>query len=97
MSAKYFSKIVNMDKIIQEFEEFTATAPYIQDIRYMDYFNSHRFGNIVLDARISYSFTPKHKLAIIGTNILNRSYSLRPLKIEPPRTIMLQYTFKLGE
>lgn len=97
MSAKYFSKIINMDKIIKEFEEFTMTAPYIQNIRYMDYFNSHRFGNIVLDARISYSITPKHKIAVIGTNILNRSYSLRPLKIEPPRTIMLQYTFKLGE
>jgi hypothetical protein len=26
---------------------------------------------------------------------MNRSYSLRPLKIEPPRTIMVQYTLKL--
>ena len=96
VSVKYFSKIVNMDRIIKEFEEFTAGAPYIQNIRYMDYFNTHRFGNIIVDARISYSLNAKHKLALIGSNILNRSYSLRPLKIEPPRTIMLQYTYKLG-
>jgi len=96
MSMKYFSKIVNMDRIIKEFEEFTKDAPYIQNIRYMDYFNSHRFGNIILDARISYQINTKHKLALIGSNILNRSYSLRPLKIEAPRTIMVQYTFKLG-
>jgi iron complex outermembrane receptor protein len=96
MSAKYFSKIINMDRIIQEFEEFTKDAPYIQNIRYMDYFNAHRLGNIILDARVSYQIHPQHKLALIGSNILNRSYSLRPLKIEPPRTIMVQYTYKLN-
>jgi hypothetical protein len=85
-----------MDRIIQEFEEFTENAPYIQNIRYMDYFHAHRFGNIVLDARISYNINKQHKIALIGSNILNRSYSLRPLKIEPPRTVMVQYTFKLG-
>lgn len=96
-SMKYFSKIINMDRIIQEFEEFTEDAPYIQNIRYMNYFNAHRFGNIIFDARISYNLNEKHKIALIGSNILNRSYSLRPLKIEPPRTVMFQYTFRLGE
>jgi hypothetical protein len=61
----------------------------------MDYFDAHRFGNWIFDARLSYNISEVHKLAIIGTNILNRSYSLRPLKIEPPRTIMVQYTFRL--
>lgn len=96
MSAKYFSKIVNMDRIIKEFEDFTKNAPYIQNIRYMDYFYGHRYGNIILDMRISYNINAQHKIALIGSNILNRSYSLRPLKIEPPRTIMVQYTYKLG-
>jgi outer membrane receptor for ferric coprogen and ferric-rhodotorulic acid len=61
----------------------------------MDYFDSHRFGNWIFDARISYQISEQHKLAIIGANIFNRSYSLRPLKIEAPRTIMVQYTWKL--
>ena len=97
LSMKYFSKIVNMDAIIKDFEETTAASGGDkQNIRYMDYFNSHRFGNIIFDARISYSVNEHHKVALVGSNILNRSYSLRPLKIEPPRSIMLQYTWKIS-
>jgi len=99
MSAKYFSKIVNMDAIIKDFEELTTDTTsdignWLQDLRYMDYYESHRFGNWIFDARLSYNLNDSHKLAIIGTNILNRTYSLRPLKIEPPRSIMVQYTFR---
>ncbi len=95
MSGKYFSKIVNMDAIIEDFEETTIDVDILQDLRYMDYYNAHRFGNWIFDCRISYNLTEIHKFALIGSNILNRSYSLRPLKIEAPRTIMLQYTCKL--
>jgi iron complex outermembrane receptor protein len=97
MSMRYFSKIVNMDAIIKDFEETTAASGGDkQNIRYMDYFYSHRFGNAIFDARMSYSFNEHHKIALIGSNIFNRSYSLRPLKIEAPRSIMVQYTLKLG-
>jgi outer membrane cobalamin receptor len=96
MSVKYFSKIVNMDRIIKDFETFTINAPYLQDIRYMDYFNQHRFGNTVIDVRFSYAINQQQKIALIGNNILNRCYSLRPLKIEAPRSILLQYTYQLG-
>ena len=94
-SAKYFSKIVNMDAIIKDFEDFTTDIEVLQDLQYMDFFNSHRFGNWIFDTRISFNFSDEHKLALIGSNILNRSYSLRPLKIEPPRTISIQYTYKI--
>lgn len=97
VSMKYFSKIVNMDAIIKDFEETTAASGGDkQNIRYMDYFNSHRFGNLICDARFSINLNKNHKLALIGANIFNRSYSLRPLKIEPPRSIMLQYTWKIS-
>ena len=96
VSFKYFSKIVNMDGVIQEFEDATQ-GPFVQTIRYMDYFANHRFGNPIFDARISYKIYEKHKFALISSNLLNRTFSLRPLKIEPPRTIMLQYTFKLDK
>jgi len=93
-SAKYFSKIINMDGVIEDFEGATS-GPYVQDIRYMDYFREHQHGNWIFDARLSFSITEQHKLAIISANLLNLSYSLRPLKIEQPRTVMLQYTYKL--
>lgn len=95
-SAKYYSKIVNMDRVIKDFEELTQALDFMQNLRYMDYFNSHRNGNWIFDARISYLFKDKHRFAIIGSNILNKTYSLRPLKVEQPRTVMLQYTMKLG-
>jgi len=96
-SAKYFSKIVNMDGVIKDFEDITGNSPYQQDIRYMDYYDAHRFGNWIFDARISYNFNERHKIAVISANIFNRSYSLRPLKIEQPRTIMLQYSLVLDK
>ncbi len=95
-SAKYFSKMINMDGVIEEFESATS-GPFVQDIRYMDYFLEHQHGNWIFDARISYAISEKHKIAVISANLLNRSYSLRPLKIEPPRTIMLQYTLNLDK
>ncbi|MEY4603540.1 MAG: hypothetical protein RIT43_832 [Bacteroidota bacterium] len=97
VSAKYFSKIVNMDAIVEDFENLTNDVDVLQNIRYMDYFNAHRFGNWIFDARFSCQVAANHKIAIIGANILNRTYSLRPLKIEPPRTIMIQYTYKLEQ
>lgn len=95
-SAKYFSKIINMDAVIAGFEKTTQQFDFIQNIRYMDFFNSNRHGNWIFDARISYLLKDKHRFAIIGSNILNKTYSLRPLKVEAPRTVMLQYTLKLG-
>ena len=98
VSAKYFSKMINMDAIIKDFEEFTTDVDFghiIQDLLYMDFFNAHRFGNWIFDARLSYNLNESHKLALIGSNILNRTYSLRPLKIEAPRTVMVQYTYRL--
>ncbi len=95
-SAKYYSKIVNMDAIIKDFEQMTHDIDVLQNLYYMDYFKRNQNGNWIFDARISYLLKDKHRFAIIGANILNKAYSLRPLKIEQPRTIMFQYTLKLG-
>jgi len=96
-SIKYFSKMVNMDKAIADFELATIRAGgTIQPILYMDYFNNHNNGNIVLDLRISFELAQRHKISLLSNNFLNRGYSLRPLKAEQMRTIMLQYVLNLG-
>ncbi len=99
-SVKYFSRIENMDVAIRDFEDLTTNPIFgssIQDVQYMDYYLANRKGIWIFDARISYAISEKHKIAVISANIMNRSYSLRPLKIEPPRTIMLQYTLNLDK
>lgn len=95
ITAKYFSKMVNMDGVIAEFEENTHVIETIQNIRYMDYFFENHNGHWILDARASYAINEKHKVGLVVTNFLNRSYSLRPLKIEAPRTFMLQYSLSI--
>ena len=95
-SIKYLSKIENLDKAIADFENATGAAGgTVQPVKYMDYFNNHNNGNLIMDFRISYSFKEKHKIAFISNNITNRWYSLRPLKAEQMRTIMLQYSLKI--
>jgi len=94
-SAKYFSRIENLDAVIEEFEESTAVVNTIQNIRYMDYFINNQNGNWVFDARVSYAINKSHKFAIIVSNLANNKYSLRPLRMEPLRQIMVQYTLKL--
>ena len=96
VSAKYFSRIENLDKTIEDFEIFTkATGGSMQPIEYMDYFNNHNNGNFILDFRISYEFMARHKVAFISNNILNHWYSLRPLKAEQMRNMTVQYTLKM--
>lgn len=96
VSAKYFSRIENLDKSIQDFENATKnTGGSLQEIRYMDYFYEHNNGNLILDARVSYSLNDHHRIGLISNNLLNRMYSLRPLKAEPMRTVMIQYMLKI--
>ncbi|HDO27846.1 MAG TPA: TonB-dependent receptor [Bacteroidetes bacterium] len=96
ISMRYFSKIVNLDKAIFDFEDATkASGGLLQPILYKNYFYHHNNGNAIFDMRLSYQFREHHKLALISNNVFNRWYSLRPLKAEPMRNVTLQYTLKL--
>lgn len=96
LSLKYFSRMENLDKAIFDFEDATAgSGGTIQRILYRDYFENHNNGNTVLDGRISYKFGLRHRISLISSNLLNRMYSLRPLKAEPMRNITLQYILTL--
>ena len=93
VSFKYFSKIENLDKAIEELEEYTKqTGGTIQPIEYMDYYYNHNNGNFIFDFRISQVFKEKHKVSLIIDNLLNHWYSLRPLKAEKMRKVMIQYS-----
>ena len=90
---KYFSKIENLDKAIEDLEDFTKqTGGTIQPIDYMDYYYNHNNGSFIFDFRISQLFKEKHKVSFIIDNVLNQWYSLRPLKAEQMRKIILQYS-----
>jgi len=93
VSLKYFSKIENLDKAIADFEDATKKAGgSLQPVYYMNYYNHKNNGNLIVDARISYSWKEKHKISLSANNLANRTYSLRPLKAEPMRSIMVTYS-----
>ncbi len=95
-SVKYFSKIDNLDKSIEEFEKTTlATGGSTQAILYMDYYNNNNSGKWILDLRASYKITEHHEVSLISNNFMNNIYSLRPLKAEQMRSIMIQYVLKI--
>jgi outer membrane receptor protein involved in Fe transport len=95
LSAKYFSKMENMDAVIKDFEKMTNDVDVLQNIRYMDFYSANRKGIWIFDARIAYQMHEKHKISLVSSNFMNKTYSLRPLKIEAPRIIMLQYVLTL--
>lgn len=77
----------------------TGVIDYRGDIEYTDKkgyeIGSKHPGNYVMDARISYQIADWLKAAFIVNNLLNREYSLRPLKMEQPRTASIQFTVKV--
>jgi outer membrane receptor protein involved in Fe transport len=95
-SMRYFSKIVNLDKAIFDFEDVTrATGGTLQAILYRNYYHHHNNGNMIWDVRASYEISKHSKISILSNNVGNRMYSLRPLKAEPPRSLTLRYSLSL--
>ena len=94
---KYFSKMENLDAAISTFEDVTvSTSGTLQAILFKDFYAENNNGNIIMDLRASYGFGKdyQHKFSLVIKNLLNDTYSLRPLKIEAMRSAVLQYSFK---
>jgi iron complex outermembrane receptor protein len=97
MSVKFFSKMENLDKSIEEFENTTQTlyenGGAVQPIYYMNYYYTQNTGQWIIDARLRYEINNHHEISLLSNNLLNNIYSLRPLKAEPMRTITVQYIY----
>ena len=90
-SYRYYSKMSNIDKAFEDIETLTSAIPYLAQIKAVNYWQTNHDFHIV-DARIGYKLNAKHKITIVGNNLFNVTYFLRPLKIESPRTLAIQYS-----
>ena len=88
-SYRYYSKMQNIDKAFGDLEMLTNN-PFFNHISILDFWNRHNGFNVV-DARLAYRFNAKQKISLVCSNLFNEVYMLRPMKIEPPRTTMIQY------
>ncbi len=98
ISYRYYSKMKNIDKAFQTIEDltknFSDVFPGFQTIQVVNYWKNHN-GFSVFDVRMGYKLNKKHKVSLVCNNIFNTVYFLRPLKIESPRTVALQYVLTL--
>ncbi len=85
---RYYSVMQNIDTI---FYEFASQGGY----GIAQYINNHYRPIDVFDARIGMQATKQLKVAFVVDNLTNLSYSLRPLKIESPRTYAIRLTYRI--
>jgi outer membrane cobalamin receptor len=90
VSNKYYTKMQNIDKAFVDIEQLTKMQVFFDQIYATKYWKQH-LDISIWDARVSYNVDKKQKVSIVCNNVFNEIYSLRPLKIESPRTAAVQY------
>jgi outer membrane receptor for Fe3+-dicitrate len=87
----------HMQNIDSAFEELEEQLPTIFNPGIRRWRANNTKGDFVVDARAGFQFSPRHKAAVVVSNVFNREYAIRPLAIEEGRLFVIQYTFTLGE
>lgn len=95
-SYRYYSRMQNIDKAFEDLETLTSNGKdYFYEIKGVTYWKTH-YGFEIIDLRMACQITEHHKVSIILNNLLNTDYSLRPMKIEAPRTTSIQYIYTIN-
>lgn len=90
-SVRYNSHVRNIDNAFIELDDLNG----ILDTGVRQWMEAHTTGDWIADARIGMDLTPQIRAALIVNNLTNRSYSLRPLSIEAPRSMQVQVALNL--
>lgn len=94
---KFTLGVSNRYNSFMEQVDETFTSPFLGNLilpGYGDYRNARRMGDYILDLRMALQLSESSKLAFLMNNALNREYSNRPGNVLPPRTFIIQYSFK---
>ena len=85
---RYYSVMQNIDTL---FYVYDAVAHY----GIVNYRQTHDAPINVFDARVAVQVSKVIKAAFVVNNVTNLSYSLRPMKIEAPRTFAIRVTYRV--
>ncbi|MBU0765245.1 MAG: TonB-dependent receptor, partial [Bacteroidetes bacterium] len=91
ISARYYSYMRNIDKFFYSMDELD-----LFDTGIASYREINNDGTFMFDCRIGYAFKENIRLSLVVNNMFNKEFSLRPLTVESPRTIALQFILKTG-
>lgn len=108
VSGTYYSAMKNVDLFFFDYDIHNPnlSARRIKQLKamgdlpfegYYNYFNSKDYqnGSFVFDVRASFIIKDV-TLSLIVKNILNKSYTLRPMYVEPTRTFTVQAVYNLN-
>ncbi|MCB0765657.1 MAG: TonB-dependent receptor [Flavobacteriales bacterium] len=89
-SMRYNSHIRNIDKAFIDLDDNGLLETGVRE-----WMETHRTGDLILDARVGVDLSKGLRAALIVNNLTNRTYSLRPLSVEAPRSFQVQLSLNL--
>ncbi len=98
MAANYNGFMYNIDDFFKGEGDLVETVMAVRDdvrniIESLSVFRDQRTaGDWVFDVRASYNFGEKNRVDVMVNNVLNREYSIRPLKMSAPLSLNLRYS-----
>lgn len=89
VSCRYNSFMQNIDKLFETLGEIGLLSGLYT------FRNNNQKGDYVIDLRAACQINPNAKLSFLVNNVANRMYTMRPGRIEAPRSfiVQLQYQF----
>ncbi len=88
-SIRYNSFMQNIDNAFITLHDLLNVVPDIEKFR-----QNHNMGDWVMDMRLAVQISKSSKLSFIVNNVANRLYSMRPGKVEAPRSFVVQYNYQ---
>ena len=89
-SVRYNSHVRNIDQAFVYLDDLGLLPTGIHG--WMD---THKTGDVIVDARIGVELLDQLRISFIVNNLTNKTYSMRPLSVEAPRSMQVQMALSL--
>ena len=89
-SVRYNSHVRNIDKAF-----ITLDAPGLLPTGITEWMDTHKTGDVIVDARVGIELMEQLRVSFIVNNLTNKTYSMRPLSVEAPRSMQVQMALSL--
>lgn len=89
-SVRYNSHVRNIDYAFVNLDDLGLLPTGVHE--WMD---THKTGDVIVDARMGLELMEQLRLTFIVNNLTNKTYSMRPLSVEAPRSVQVQMILSL--
>ncbi|MEM7105547.1 MAG: TonB-dependent receptor [Bacteroidota bacterium] len=93
LGGQYYSFMEAIDEFF--INEQLLTVANLEDLGIAEYRDLHDSGNFIVDAWLSYEPVQQLNLSLIGRNIFNSEYSMRPGILEAPANLSMRLSYRI--